>query len=290
MGVFDRLSVTAGVAAVWVGSAAAVVVAQPTEEPIRPAPEFLQLTSAFTDYATAVSTVDVSQSLTGVQIALMIAQIAPTGIADMVAHPDQAAGTLNNMMDVGEAATYGTVANGADIPAGVVGPSAESFPQTPEFPGEFTQLVPSIASDSEEAGRAEAIDELNKAGAPTVVATSIIQSHRIGVTGLQAQGLVRSASLDAVQGVVTAATHRGDVKDAVRNGVTGVRRSLFGDSSLAGQPGGTVADPDTGAQVSSTRKLGAIKTVTTGLKNAGTAVTTSLKHDVSTTSRPRTGS
>lgn len=290
MGVFDRLSVTAGVAAVWVGSAAAVVVAPPTDEPPRPAPEVLQLTSAFTDYVAAVSTVDVSQSLTGVQIALMIAQVAPTGIADMVAHPDQAAGTLNNMVDVGEAATYGTVANGADIPAGVVGSNAESFPQTAEFPGEFTEVVPSIASDSEEAGRAEVIANLTKAGAPTVVATSIIQSHRIGVTVLQAQGLIRSASLDAVQGVVTAATHHGDTKDAITKGVTGVRKAVFGDPSLAGQPGGTVADPDTGAQVASTRRLGAIKTVTTGLKNASTAVGTSLKHDIGNASRPSTDS
>lgn len=282
-------SVLAGLASVVVSSTAAVAIAPAADGLIRAERDNVRLTAAFTESGTQVSAADSIPLPTLVQIALMVAQVAPGALADMVAHPDEAFGTLNNLVNIGEAATYGTVVNGVHIPAGVVGPNAQSFGRTAEFPGEFTELVPSIASDSEEADRAQIIAELNAAGAPEVLVTAIIQSHRMGVTGLQAQSLLRYASLDATQDFVTALAHDGDIRAAIVDGVTEVGKAVFGDRDLEGQPGGTVEDPDTGATVASTRRLGAIRTVTTGLRNATDATAASFAHDlgVSSAAGPR---
>jgi hypothetical protein len=280
MQVAVRSYLTAGVAAVWAGTIA-VTPHPDIAIPAHQAP--IRLTGVFADLVveSVAANRDAPEKL--YQLVRVTAPVAPEILIGVLQQPDQAVGTVNNLLSVGEALAFGTLANGAVIPAGIIDPDPVSFSPVPEFPGEFTEPIPSLISDTEEAGRAIWVDGLTEAGAPRVIATSIVQSHRIGVTVIQAQGLVRSASLGAVQGVVTAAIHNGDVEKAFIDGGTDVLNAVFGDPDLDGKPAGVAPDPDTGLPVASTKRLGAIKSVATGFRNAGTAVSAAVKHDLGTT-------
>jgi hypothetical protein len=220
------------------------------------------------------------------QLVRVTAPVVPEIVGSVLARPDQAVGAMNNVIRVGEAMAFGTVANGADFPAGFIAPDPVSFPPVPEFPGEFTEPIPSLISDTEEAARAVWVGGLTAEEAPQVITTSIIQSHRIGVTVIQAQGLIRSASLGAVQRVVTASTHNGDVANASVEGATDIRKAVFGDPDLDEGAGGVAPDPDTGLPVASTRKLGAVRTVGTGFRNAASATSAAIEHDVDSALSP----
>lgn len=115
-------------------------------------------------------------------------------------------------------------------------------------------------------------------GAP-VLRSVTVESRRVGTSIVQAQGLVRDATVNAVQGTLDAATIGGDVGGAVQSGVDGIGKSVFGDSSIKHK-----LNPETGKPVSagtegavdSIHKLGAIGTVNsatqTAAKNVGDSI------------------
>jgi hypothetical protein len=102
---------------------------------------------------------------------------------------------------------------------------------------------------------AEKTDGVIKAlgGPPVFVQTVSRSTQAIGTSFIQAQGLVRSSTLNAITGVNLAVVNGGDVNQAIQTGLTSIQRSILGNP---GAPAGSVA------------RLGAINTVTHTVQKA----------------------
>jgi hypothetical protein len=118
---------------------------------------------------------------------------------------------------------------------------------------------------------AEAVDEQT---GTTTFGAIVRAGNAMEYSIFQAQGLVRSATLGAIQDTVDAAISGGDVPGAVTSGVQSIQKSIFGDpdvpkvtpgpaapgSAVVGNVGvhtGTATDT-----VEPVKRLGAIKTIT----------------------------
>ena len=101
---------------------------------------------------------------------------------------------------------------------------------------------------------------LTEAGLPKVVETSLVQTEKVGVTVIQAQGLVRSGAVGAVQGIVDATTTGGNVATALSGGATKIQKAVLGDSTATG----------------TVRKLGAVGSLNKSVSDAAKAVRDSL--------------
>ena len=93
-----------------------------------------------------------------------------------------------------------------------------------------------------------------------MVETSLVQTEKVGVTVIQAQGLVRSGAVGAVQGIVDATTTGGNVTTALSGGATKIQKAVLGDSTATG----------------TVRKLGAVGSLNKSVSDAAKAVRDSL--------------
>lgn len=119
---------------------------------------------------------------------------------------------------------------------------------------------------------------------PSVVpklATPIVKgAGEVGTSLIQASGLVRTASVTAVQNTLNSATGLSNVPvgTSIRNGIDGVTKSVIGDSTVKkvtpiGNGLGIVTGGPTDT-VSPVKRLGAIQTVTQTTANAIKGVAT----------------
>jgi hypothetical protein len=112
-----------------------------------------------------------------------------------------------------------------------------------------------------------------------VLQSVTVESCRVGTSIVQAQGLVRDATVNAVQGTVNAATTGGNVGGAAQTGADNIGKSVFGDPSIQYKVDPTTGKPvsaSTEGSVDSIHKLGAIGTVSsatqTAAKNVGDSI------------------
>jgi hypothetical protein len=190
----------------------------------------------------------------------------PSTIPDFFAElPAQA----NRIASLGEVNTFG-VATGlsgtgtpgvTDVPL-LAGPFApQFFPSAPflapvlgQSPVSQLGKIPGNISNGLNNAAAKADGVIKALGGPPVLVQTISRSTQaIGTSFIQAQGLVRSATLNAITGVNLAVVHGGNVNAAIQAGLTSVQRSILGNPSA---PSGSVA------------RLGAIKTVTHTVQKA----------------------
>ena len=115
-------------------------------------------------------------------------------------------------------------------------------------------------------------------GAP-VLRSVTVESRRVGTVVVQAHGLVRDATVNAVQGTVNAATTGGDVGGAVQTGANNIGKSVFCDSSIRYKVNPDTGKPvaaDTKGAVDSIHKLGGIGTVSSAIQTAAKNVSSSI--------------
>jgi len=106
-------------------------------------------------------------------------------------------------------------------------------------------------------------------GLPKLAVPTTKGVQAIGTSFIQAQGLVRSATVGAVQGTITAVATGGNVPNAIKTGLNGIKKSIVGDPTV---PKVSASGVVTGVPALDTnepvKRLGAIKTVSTTVKKA----------------------
>ncbi len=113
---------------------------------------------------------------------------------------------------------------------------------------------------------AQKLDDVSAAlGGPRVVHQTALSLESVGTSVIQAEGLVRTATLGAVSSVAVTAVNKGDVAKAVREGRAEIKRAIFGRPASASAPAG------------SAKQLGAIKTVKTTVQKAQKDIRASFK-------------
>jgi hypothetical protein len=215
--------------------------------------------------------------------ALQTAQGLATQIQALINDPStiptfiaQLPSLTNTLISGGEVNTFGVTTGLGTAPAETPGvpleptlPGSAIYPLSPiqtvlgQSPLSPTQLgtLPANISNGLNNAAAKFDGVIHTLGGPTVLVQTISRSTQaIGTSFIQAQGLVRSSTLNAISGVNTAIVNRGNVNAAIQAGIKSVQLSILGDSTA---PTGTVAN------------LGAIKTVThtiqKSVKDVGTA-------------------
>lgn len=164
---------------------------------------------------------------------------------------------------------------------------ATTNPGAAGFPGPNATTVNNSATNGFRAA-AGTLDSITPAGLPKLATPITVGAQEVGTSLIQAGGLVRSASATAVQNTFNAVASGNptNVRNAVVGGVSGVSKSVFGDSSVplvtpisssvgVDLPSGGVPVPGTVAPV---KRLGAIGTVTTTVTKAVTGVATAATH------------
>jgi hypothetical protein len=194
---------------------------------------------------------------------------AATGVAPF-GEPVAALGPTSTPVDgapgVPGGYTNATVDPPGPLPLGTY-PVPVSVPNSANIPKPFNSAVNTVENN------------LIAAGVPgaKVLKSTTVESQRVGTAVVQAQGLVRTATVGAVQGTINAATTGGNVPGAVQTGLNNVGKSVFGDPSVTQKVNPTTGQPDnTSAGVDSVRKLGAIGTVSSATQTAAKNVANSV--------------
>jgi hypothetical protein len=210
----------------------------------------------------------------GLQIQALIDD--PSTIPDFVAQLP----SLGNQLVTGvEVYTFGvTTGSGMTAPAEKPGvPFEPTIPGTAIYPGAAVQSVfgqsplptnlaaiPANISNGLNNAAAKTDGVIKALGGPSVFVQTVSRSTQaIGTSLIQAQGLVRVSTLNAITGVNLAVVHGGNVNQAIQNGITSIQHSILGDP--------TAANPN------SVAGLGAIKTVTHTIQKAAKDVGTAAR-------------
>lgn len=161
---------------------------------------------------------------------------------------------------------------------GAPGVAAGYVVSDPSNPASATKVnVPGVVPAGFRGGVDTVENNLISNGVPgaTTLKAVTVQSRKVGTAVVQAQGLVRDATVNAVQGTVNAATSGGDVGGAIQTGASKVGKSVFGDASITYKVDPNSGKPVTAStpgSVDSIHKLGAIGTVSKSVQNAASEI------------------
>ena len=321
MQVAVRSYIVAGAVAISAGALAAVPTVAPQDVPMRDikipvalAASPLNFTQALnlavfstqTLAAGSIDSVRTAFTLYSADMALL-ANMTAGQVRDAIQQPSTITATITQIpseleyfAELGEQQTVGISATGI-TPDGTYSLPGETSTRTwVPIPGVPQDQWP--VSETVDAGYhgavatiAQAFDEQT---GTTTFGAIVTAGNAMEYSIFQAQGLVRSATLGALQDTVDAATTGGDVAGAVTGGLQNIQKSIFGDPSVpkvtpVPAPPGSAVVGNVGVHtgtasdtVEPVKRLGAVKTITSTFSTQIADVAQSLGPQSSATKQP----